>query len=133
MSKQNQTSRADELIDELLQDCPDSESILGESGLLQQLSKRLIERALQGELSHHLKQAKSTGQQNSRNGYSKKRIQSTQGEMDIRIPRDRKSEFEPVLVPKGQRRIQGLEEKILALYSRGMSTRDIHSSNARTL
>lgn len=127
MSKQNQTSRADELIDELLQDCPDSESILGESGLLQQLSKRLIERALQGELSHHLKQAKSTGQQNSRNGYSKKRIQSTQGEMDIRVPRHRKSEFEPVLEPKGQRRIQGLEEKILALYSRGMSTRDIQA------
>ncbi|AFY38188.1 transposase mutator type [[Leptolyngbya] sp. PCC 7376] len=127
MKKQNQTSRADELIDELLQDCPDSESILGESGLLQQLSKRLIERALQGELSHHLNQVKEAGKQNSRNGYSKKTIKSTQGEMDISIPRDRKSEFEPLLVPKGQRRIQGLEEKILALYSRGMSTRDIQA------
>ena len=127
MKKQKQTSKADELIDELLQDCPDPESLLGESGLLQQLTKRLIERALQGELTHHLNQEQETGQQNSRNGYSKKTIQSTQGAMDIRIPRDRKSEFEPILVPKGQRRIQGLDEKILTLYSRGMSTRDIQA------
>ncbi|MBV5262367.1 IS256 family transposase, partial [Synechococcus moorigangaii CMS01] len=90
MPKRHQTSKADALIDELLQDCPDPESILGESGLLQQLSKRLIERALQGELTHHLNQNQESGQHNSRNGYSQKTIQSTQGTMDIRIPRDRK-------------------------------------------
>jgi transposase-like protein len=85
----------------------------------------LIERALAGELSHHLKHQTEEEQRNSRNGYSKKTVQSNQGEMELSIPRDRQGNFEPILVPKHERRIAGLDEKILALYARGMSTRDI--------
>jgi transposase-like protein len=121
--KKKETHRADELLDELLSDCQSPEDILGESGLLKQLTKRLVERALAGELNHHLNQ-ESEGN-NSRNGHSPKTVQSEQGEMTLSIPRDRASSFEPILVPKHQRRIAGLDDKILALYARGNSTRDI--------
>ncbi|WP_353674847.1 IS256 family transposase [Synechocystis sp. LKSZ1] len=109
----------------MLEEHQTPEEILGESGLLKQLTKRLIERALAGELSHHLKQEVEEEKGNSRNGYSKKTVQSNHGEMELSIPRDRQGNFEPVLVPKHERRIAGLDEKILALYARGMSTRDI--------
>lgn len=128
-------SKVDQLIDELLEDCHSPEDILGESGLLKQLSKRLIERSLAGELTHHLKNPPSETDENSdappkvsgnsRNGHSKKTLQTQQGEMEISIPRDRNSSFEPVLVPKHERRLSGLDEKILALYARGNSIRDI--------
>jgi putative transposase len=129
-----EANRTDELLDELLLDYRTPEDILGEGGLLKQLSQRLIERALAGELSHHLKPDPSFPEAanetdpprpNSRNGYSKKTVQSHHGEMELSIPRDRRGEFEPVLVPKHQRRLAGLDEKILALYARGLSTRDI--------
>ncbi|NJL41508.1 MAG: IS256 family transposase [Leptolyngbyaceae cyanobacterium RM2_2_4] len=132
--KKKETSRVDELLDDLLVDCQTPEDILGESGLLKQLSQRLIERALAGELNHHLKSEdaelnnsapESTPRGNSRNGYSKKTVHSDHGKMDLAIPRDRQGEFEPVLVPKHQRRLAGLDEKILVLYARGLSTRDI--------
>lgn len=125
-------NRVDELLDDLLSDCQSPEDSLGESGLLKQLTKRLVERALAGELSHHLKvevpdSADETEVKpgNSRNGYSAKTVQSEHGELDLAIPRDRQGTFEPVLVPKHQRRLSGLDEKILALYARGLSTRDI--------
>ena len=129
-------SKVDQLIDELLEDCHSPEDIVGESGLLKQLSKRLIERSLAGELTHHLKRESAAadspleGEQetplnNSRNGHSKKTIQTQQGELEIAVPRDRAGSFEPVLVPKHERRLAGLDEKILALYARGNSTRDI--------
>ena len=101
-------NRTDELLDELLLDYRTPEDLLGEGGLLKQLSQRLIERALAGELSHHLKPAPlPTGETNdsacprpnSRNGYSKKTVQSQHGGMELSIPRDRNGEFEPVLVP----------------------------------
>lgn len=129
-----QTSRVDELLDDLLADHQGPEAILGESGLLKQLSKRLIERALAGELSHHLKtELEANGEldpsnslpSNSRNGHSKKTVQSQLGEMELSIPRDRTGAFDPVLVPKHQRRLAGLDEKILAMYARGTSVRDI--------
>ena len=134
--KKKAPSRVDQLIDELLEDCHSPEDILGESGLLKQLSKRLIERSLAGELTHHLKNppreetdeidgAPAKVGRNSRNGHSKKTIQTQQGEMELSIPRDRNSSFEPVLVPKHERRLSGLDEKILALYARGNSIRDI--------
>lgn len=132
--KKKETNQIDELLDDLLADCQSPEEILGESGLLKQLSKRLIERALAGELNHHLKSetaeldepaSESPPRSNSRNGYSKKTVKSDYGEMDLAIPRDRNSGFEPVLVPKHQRRLAGLDEKILLLYARGVSTRDI--------
>ena len=123
--KKQDPNRVDVLLDELLEEHQSPEEILGESGLLKQLSKRLIERALAGELKAHLQEQAEAGQQNSRNGHSKKTVQSNHGEMELSIPRDRQGSFEPVLVPKHQRRIAELDEKILALYARGMSTRDI--------
>jgi transposase-like protein len=132
--KKKEPNRVDDLLDDLLADCQSPEDILGESGLLKQLSQRLIERALAGELSHHLKSEIAAPEDtpgviatrnNSRNGYSKKTVQSEHGEMELAIPRDRNGEFEPVLVPKHQRRIAGLDEKILAMYARGTSIRDI--------
>ena len=123
--KKQDPNRVDALLDELLEEHQSPEEILGESGLLKQLSKRLIERALAGELKAHLQEQAEAGQHNSRNGHSKKTVQSNHGEMELSIPRDRQGSFEPVLVPKHQRRIAELDEKILALYARGMSTRDI--------
>ena len=130
--KKKEPNRVDDLLDDLLSDCQSPEEILGESGLLKQLTKRLVERALAGELGHHLKAsgvestaATEPAPHNSRNGHSPKTVQSEHGELELSIPRDRQSTFEPVLVPKHQRRLSGLDEKILALYARGMSTRDI--------
>ena len=129
-----ESNRVDELLDELLADHRTPEEILGESGLLKQLSKRLIERALAGELTHHLDRESQessaptqpqSARRNSRNGFSKKTVHSQQGNMNLSIPRDRNGEFEPVLVPKHQRRLAGLDEKILAMYARGLGVRDI--------
>lgn len=122
----------DHLIDDLLGENPTPEQILGEGGLVKTLTQRIIERALAGELTAHLKAgdplteaAESPPPRNSRNGYSKKTIQTDQGNMALEIPRDRQGDFEPILVPKHQRRLAGLDEKIIALYARGLSTRDI--------
>jgi putative transposase len=122
----------DHLIDDLLGENPTPEQILGEGGLVKTLTQRLIERALAGELTTHLKAgdrlteaAAPPSPRNSRNGYSKKTVQTDQGNLSLEIPRDRQGEFEPILVPKHQRRLAGLDEKIIALYARGLSTRDI--------
>jgi putative transposase len=128
--KKKEPNRIDDMLDDLLADCQGPEDILGESGLLKQLSARLVERALAGELNHHLVHDETSPEvnserRNSRNGYSKKTVQSTQGDLDLAIPRDRNGDFEPILVPKHQRRLSGLDEKILAMYARGTSTRDI--------
>ena len=118
-----------QLIDELLQDCHSSEDLLGQDGLLQQLTKALVERALQGELTHHLgydkhaPEGKNSG--NSRNGTSPKTIQGKRGQVQIDVPRDRNSQFEPQLIKKGQTRFDGVDEKIISLYARGMTTREI--------
>jgi putative transposase len=118
------------MLDDLLADCQGPEDILGESGLLKQLSQMVVERALTGELNHHLAHDEpppdaNSERRNSRNGYSKKTVQSTQGDLDLSIPRDCNGDFEPILVPKHQRRLSGFGEKILALYARSTSTRDI--------
>ena len=125
--RKKEPNRVDELLDDLLEDCHSPEDILGEGGLMQQLKKRLVERALAGELSGHLKSeaADADAAPNSRNGSSKKTVTSEDGELELFIPRDRNGSFEPILVPKHQRRLAGLDEKILALYARGNSTRDI--------
>ena len=123
--KKQESNSVDHLLDELLTEYQTPEEILGESGLLKQLTKRLMERALAGELKHHLENQEEETSRNSRNGHSKKTVQSSHGEMELSIPRDRNSSFEPILVPKHQRRIARLDEKILSLYARGMSIRDI--------
>jgi putative transposase len=105
------------------------EEIVGPGGVLAQLTKRLVERALQAELSEHLgyerHQEPPGGVGNTRNGSTGKTLQTEHGPVPIRTPRDRRGSFEPQLVRKGQRRFEGFDDKILALYSRGLSTRDI--------
>lgn len=119
----------EELLDELMKDYEKPEDLIGENGLLKDLTKRLLEKALQGELTHHLgypkwsADGKNTG--NSRNGKNKKTVKGEFGEMEIEVPRDRNGEFEPTIIPKSQTRFDGFDEKIISMYSRGMSTREI--------
>jgi putative transposase len=121
----------DEVIDELLAGARTEEEIVGPGGVLAQLTKRLVERALSAELSEHLgyepHQEPPGGVGNTRNGSTPKTLQTELGRVEIRTPRDRNATFEPQLVRKGQRRFQGFDDKILALYSRGLSTRDIEA------
>jgi putative transposase len=118
-----------ELLDELLKDYSKPDDLLGQDGLLQQLTKALVERALNGELTHHLGYEKhaSRGDQsgNSRNGTTPKTLRGKRGQVQIDVPRDRNAEFEPQLVKKNQTRFDGLDEKIISLYSRGMTQREI--------
>lgn len=122
-------SRTDELLDELLGQCKSPEDILGRHGLLQQLSKRAIERALAGELTTHLgyqaHERADEPRENTRNGSSAKTLIGEHGAVHLEIPRDRLGSFEPQLIPKGERRLKRLDEQIIALYARGLSTRDI--------
>ena len=122
-------SKQDALIDELLQNCHDSKDILGKDGLLKQLTKRLVERTLEAELTDHLgyepHSLKGHGSGNNRNGKGHKTVQSDSGALEIEVPRDRNGTFEPQLVKKRQRRLEGFDDKVLALYARGLSTRDI--------
>jgi putative transposase len=105
--------------------------ILGRDGLLGELTGRLVERALREELSEHLGyppgQAPPGGTGNPRNGGSPKTLLTDHGPVRIEVPRDRKSRFEPQLVGKHQRRVAGLDEKIIALYAGGMTTREIET------
>lgn len=91
------------------------------------LKSRIIESALNGEMNHHLSQD-AIGNNNRRNGYSNKTLKSDGGDININVPRDRSSEFEPLLVQKYKRRLEGIDDAVLALYSRGMSMRDIRAT-----
>jgi putative transposase len=119
------------LIDNLLKDYKTPEEILGDNGLLKQLTKAVLERAMQAELTEHLgyepHDAAGDNSGNSRNGKSRKTLKGEFGELPIEVPRDRDSSFEPQIVPKGQTRFDGFDDKILSLYARGMTTREIQS------
>jgi putative transposase len=119
----------DELIDELLAGARTPEEITGPGGLLQRLTKRLVERAMAAELTEHLGhehgEAPPGGVGNARNGATAKTIHTGHGSVRIEQPRDRKGSFEPQIVRKHQRRFDGFDDKIVALYGRGMSVRDI--------
>lgn len=108
------------------------EEILGENGLIKSFVKTMVEAALKSELDTHLgyeKHAKENKEiENSRNGYGKKTIKGEFGETEIDVPRDREGTFEPLLVQKRQTRFDSFDSKILAMYARGMSTRDIQAS-----
>jgi putative transposase len=120
-----------ELIDSLLADYKKPEDLIGENGLLKLLTKKLVERALQAEMAEHLGHAKNDAVANpagnTRNGKSKKTLKGDFGELPIEIPRDRHGSFEPQIVTKHQTRWAGFDEKILSLYARGMTVREIQS------
>ena len=117
------------LVDELLKDYQKPEDIIGENGLLKQLTKALLERAMSAELTDHLGYEKhdSSGKNsgNSRNGSSKKQLKGDFGTLPLEVPRDRNSTFEPKIIAKGQTRFTGFDERILSLYARGMTVREI--------
>lgn len=121
-------SKVDELLDSLLEGRKPGD-ILGQEGLLGELTKRLVERALEGEMTAHLGYEKHAqegrNQKNSRNGRATKRIRTDTAEVEIEVPRDREGTFEPQLVPKRRRRLPGFDDKVLSLYARGMPTREI--------
>ena len=121
----------DEVVDELLAGARTEEEIVGPGGVLSQLTKRLVERALEVELTDHVgyerHQEPPGGAQNTRNGSTPKRLITEHGSVGIDTPRDRDGSFEPRIVRKRQRRFEGFDDKILALYSRGLSTRDIEA------
>jgi putative transposase len=118
-----------EVLDELLQGYQGPEDLTGKDGLLKQLTKALIERAMGAELTEHLgyekheKGEKKTS--NRRNGTSEKTLRSDMGPMTLDIPRDREGEYEPKIVGKNQREFKGFSDKILSMYARGMTTREI--------
>jgi putative transposase len=118
-----------EVIDKLLMNYQEPEDIVGENGLLKQRTKALVERAMEAELTHHLGYEKHDpagyGSGNSRNGKSKKTLKGELGEVEIEVPRDRAASFEPKIVPKGETRWAGFDNKILSRYARGLTTRDI--------
>ena len=121
----------DEVVDQLLAGARSEEEIVGPGGLLSQLTQRLVERALEVEITDHLgyesHQEPPGGTGNTRNGKTPKTLSTEHGPVRVNTPRDRDGSFAPKLVKKRQRRFEGFDEKILALYSRGMSTRDIEA------
>jgi putative transposase len=125
------TNITPQLVDQLLAEYQKPEDLLGENGILKQLTKALVERALAAELTDHLGHAHSEAVKNEtgnkRNGSSQKTIQGEFGALEIDIPRDRDGSFEPLIVPKRQTRFKGFETKIVSLYARGMSTREIQA------
>jgi putative transposase len=129
---------SEEFLDDLMEQVGSGElTLTGEGGFLPELVKAVLERGLQAELSDHLGYDKhdpaGRGSPNSRNGSTPKTLQTEIGPVDMDTPRDRAGSFEPRLVPKGTRRLGGLEEQIISLYAGGMTVRDIQHHFARTL
>src|SRR6184192_994349 len=118
-----------ELIDNLLKDYKKPEDIIGENGLLKQLTKQLLERAMAAELTEHVgyekHEAAGNKSGNSRNGKSAKTLKGSFGTMPIEVPRDRNGTFEPQIIEKHQTRFTGFDQNIISLYARGLSTREI--------
>jgi putative transposase len=117
------------LIDKLLADYKKPEDIIGENGLLKQLTKALLERAMQAEMTEHLGYEKhdpaGNNSGNSRNGATTKTLKGDFGEVPLETPRDRNGSYEPKIVGKGQTRFSGFDDRIISMYARGMSTREI--------
>src|ERR1700681_46688 len=117
------------LIDELLTDYKKPEDIIGENGLLKELTKAILQRALEAEMTDHLGYVKHDPpghhRGNARNGKSPKTLKGDFGELDLETPRDRKATFDPKIVAKGQTRWTGFDDKIISMYARGMTTREI--------
>src|SRR6476646_458143 len=118
-----------ELIDNLLKNYKKPEDLIGENGLLKQLTKQLLERAMAAEMTEHVGYEKhdaiGNNSGNSRNGKSAKTIKGTFGELALETPRDRNGTFEPQIIEKHQTRFTGFDQNIISLYARGLSTREI--------
>ena len=129
------TTITPELLDQLLANYQKPEDLTGEEGLFKQLKKALIERALGAELTEHLGYERGDpagrGSGNSRNGTSSKTVLTEDGEIEISVPRDRVGSFEPQLIGKRQTRFDGFDDKILSLYARGMTVREIQGHLAK--
>ena len=127
--KTQQEKQKQKLIDELLKDYDGPESFWGESGLFAQLKKRIIDRVLDAEMDNHLGYSKhdprGNNSGNSRNGRGKKAVVIDSEEVELTPPRDRNGDFEPQLIPKRQKYFEGFNDKIIAMYARGMSVRDM--------
>jgi putative transposase len=120
-----------EILKELLKGYEKPEDLLGKDGILKQLTKGLVETAMGAELTNHLGYEKGdrAGKKasNHRNGASKKTLLGEDGPVEIQVPRDREGTFEPQIIPKGQRRFDGFDQKIVAMYARGMTVREIQA------
>ena len=118
-----------EVLDELMAGYEKPEDLLGDEGLFKQLKKALLERALGAELTHHLGYEKGDpagrGTGNVRNGSYGKTVLTDEGAVEIEVPRDRNGSFEPQIVPKGETRLDGFDDRIISLYARGMTVREI--------
>lgn len=122
MTRRKEPKISDALLDELLAGA-DAKTAFDPDGLINELKKALSERALNAEMDHHL--AGEGGVSNGRNGYGRKSVTTDTGKFELDVPRDRHSSFDPQLIAKYQRRFPGFDEKIISMYARGMSTREI--------
>jgi len=128
MAKKKKPDKLDKIIDDLTQDATAAE-LLRDGGLVKELKKRLIETALEAEMTDHLGYEKhspdGSDSGNSRSGRTNKRVIGEDGDLEIEVPRDRNGDFDPQLVRKRQVRLPGFDEKVLSLYSHGMTTREL--------
>jgi len=124
MPRRKQPAIPDELLDQFLAGS-DPRAALADGGLLDGLKKALAERVLNAELDHHLDGGEPDGRINGRNGYGGKTVLTGTGRLALQVPRDRLATFDPQLIAKYQRRFPGFDDKIVSMYARGMSTREI--------
>jgi putative transposase len=122
MARRKEPRIPDEVLDQLLAGS-DARTAFDQGGLLDELKKAFAERALNAEMDHHL--AGEAGQGNSRNGYGRKSVVTDTGRIALEVPRDRQATFDPQLIAKYQRRFPGFDDKVVSMYARGMSTREI--------
>ena len=122
--KRREASTADKLLDELL-DGEDALAAFQSGDLVQDLKKALAERILNAEMDHHLDADEEQTPSNHRNGHSRKKVLTDDGKLDVAIPRDRQGRFDPKLIEKHCRRLPGFDDKVISMYARGMSTREI--------
>lgn len=127
MTQKLENAKINAAVDMLIESDSDLSNILGKEGLIKQLSKCILERALEAEMQSHLgyDRYKRNDSENARNGSFKKSLATENGQLELEVPRDRKGNFEPVIVKKKQSRIDGLDDKIISLYAKGMSLSDI--------
>ena len=137
MNEVAESQRESAVLDQLLEGCEKPEDLLAPGGAFNRLRKRLIERVLSTEMTVHLgydkgqKPAGTVG--NHRNGYSAKTVLGEDGPVALDIPRDRLGTFEPQLIKKGQRRFEGFDQRIIALYARGMTVRERTAMRSKML